>query len=211
MSLRAHTGRRHNFTLVEMIMAMVCLLLIMGAFTKILSGVNKVAVISRGKTDMYEKQRLFFDIVERDLQGLTVSDADGVELTCRLDSAYDEYFFVTSSGLGVDSSDSAVLAEVGYRFDSGNKTLYRDYSTPSSAAFNCLGDSSNGYIWANDWEDNAEIFAGVDSMAMQAYPVTHNTMTAPTYVDITLVLTNDEEEAGWTDTFTRRIYLEREF
>lgn len=214
--------------MIEMIVAL-CVLVIMMAFLMgLITSVNKLAGVQRGQSELYEQQRLLFDLLDRDIRGMVVSNTPGSEISCRfLGTAC---ALVTTSGVGVQNDDSSVLSEVVYRVDT-DSTLVRSYTfcQQNQASWNFLGKTDQS--WAPTPADpHAVVVGSVAAFDIRAYvrtdtgaydPQTDATDTClPSYVTIEVQLYDPRMRgSSWSaddvnktkKTFRRLIHLQREF
>lgn len=170
-------AQRSHFTLVEMMVAMVILVIMIGILFKFLAGAQDAWSTTRANSEIYENARLFFDIVTRDLQAMVVNDVSGAQINYSVDGLGElnsgfKFACVSASGIGTDSSDESILLEVGYQHDQIADTIVRYMTSMSEgpAAWNFY-DSAAG-IWAaeDSWgPDSAILVKGVKSVTFTAY------------------------------------------
>ncbi len=171
--------QRSHFTLVEMMVAMVILVIMIGILFKFLAGAQDAWSTTRANSEIYENARLFFDIVTRDLQAMVVNDVSGAQINYsvdglgELDSGF-KFACVSASGIGTDSSDESILLEVGYQHDESAGTIVRYMTSMSEGPEAWNFYDSAAVIWAdeNSWgpnPDSAILVKGAKSVTFTAY------------------------------------------
>ncbi len=175
---------RCRMTMVELIMAMSILLLLMTFLGTLIHRLQRISEVQRAQSELYEQQRLFFDIITRDLQGMMASTTDGARINYSFDPAeiggFNPVFkalFVSSSAIGVTKTDSSTLMEVGYSFS--DSTVYRWYTTSgdgNNAKWNFYNYNDTTVDWGKPddpagFDDSAVLASSVDSLEMQAYRI----------------------------------------
>ncbi|RMD80995.1 MAG: hypothetical protein D6820_05860 [Lentisphaerae bacterium] len=219
----------HQVTLVELITAMAVLLILMSSLMAIFVSMNKIVVTQQDSADVYREQRLLFELISRDLQGMVVSDVSGEELACKFETPSGSGYrmrFVTTSGIGVDTAALGNLIEVGYYFDSPNHTLYRVSSARGDAQWDPIGNTTvNAYLpdaGTSGYNDSAVVSRTVYEFNVAAYKGTTLIATdTTTYPDLVILSASifDPEMAGgtWTQaeiqrkmiTFHKKIFIKR--
>ncbi len=216
--------RRHHLTLIEMLVAMTALVLIMAFLIELIASINKLSYAQRSQTDLYEQQRLFFDVLSRDLQGMVASDAPEAEIRFNFPASY-AGAWVTSSGIGLQNSDQKTLMEVCYVHDT-DSTVYRYYTSESAGAakYDFLGNPVG--TWATipgSWEDSSVVITSVKTFTMAPYLDDGTAWTSasdtavPAYVEVEIEMYDpriqgvgaDEEVEKLLKKFNKTIYLKR--
>jgi hypothetical protein len=108
-----NTVIRNPFTVVELAVAMGILVIMMGLLVQFVNHAQTAWNQSRKNVRMYEGARLFYDIINRDLQGMITSDEIGAVINYTVDSSELPgnwiIAFVTSSGIGVKDTDTETI------------------------------------------------------------------------------------------------------
>ena len=171
--------QRSHFTLVEMMVAMVILVIMIGILFKFLAGAQDAWSTTRANSEIYENARLFFDIVTRDLQAMVVNDVSGAQINYSVDGLGElnsdsgfKFACVSASGIGTDSSDESILLEVGYQHDESADTIVRYMTSMSEGpvAWNFYDSAAINWAAENSWgPDSAILVKGAKSVTFTAY------------------------------------------
>lgn len=219
-----------GFTMVEMLAAMAILSFIVLMLFQFTSSAQRIWRQSRSNAEIYERAKLFFDIVTRDLQSMAADDTAGAQINYCADTSVlpsgMKMALVTASGIGLGASDRCPLMEVGYAYNSTNKTVYRFMTRQSDgSAWNFYNTAATTWAASASWSSDTAVLAqGVSSFTITPYkmdntPLTSDaddTMTVPSYVRVTISLF-DPRFTGTGDTnlnrtargFSKTIFLNR--
>ena len=135
MRSKIKNTKMSRMTLIEVMIAMVILVIIMGFLTIMVSKAQLVTRQQTRRTNVYNQQRLFFDILSRDLESVVVLDDDSVigdqtvPIHCRLISG-SGIAFMTTSGIGHTDADTSLYLEVKYELSGTD--LIRHYTAESA-------------------------------------------------------------------------------
>ena len=115
--------QRHFFSLIEVLIAVIILVMMMGMMLYIISAAQRSFRLQESKTVMYQKSRMIFDLVERDVRSMVTSNTLYKEIGYHVFSHNanssvsdaDYVACIVTSGDPDDSSTSR-LSEVTYAF-----------------------------------------------------------------------------------------------
>lgn len=202
--MKKHTQNR--MTIVEVIVAMGVLAIIMSVLIGMVNGMNKVAVRQRAQAEIYEQQRLVFDILTRDLSAIYTSDRPGLVVYQNLPQTGTNPVclgrFVTSSGIGQEENDRSSLLEVGYFWFQDDSTLYRAYTSTHD-----LSGSVNG-TW--DFYNATTVNTAMNDDGATGFEDASILATNVNSVRVTYY-SNDGSEFLLTDTSALPAYAEFQF
>ena len=217
--------QRRFFTLAELSVAMIVLMLIMYALFRTIAGAQAAWNGSRAMSEIHQNASLALDVITRDLRAMKVSDVEGAKINFSYNGSGTptSFAFVTTSGLGVDpSSDKTQLAEVGYSLSSTDSTLYRWRTTQSAtAAWNFYEQPPSSWAAGASWEDSVALATSVESVSFEAYTDSVTKMTAssdtyslPSFVKVSLTLVDERVDAQAQKkksrlSFSKTIHLNR--
>ena len=219
--------KTHNIsrmTLIEVMIAMVILVIIMGFLTMMISKVQLVTRSSTRRADIYNQQRLFFDIMARDLESIVVADLESAtgDRTESIDCIFisdSGFAFITTSGIGYTDTDSSLFLEVKYEFNSTTGEIIRHYTAQRHGAdwnyktvnqfYQTMGDESvllegvrNFSVKAYDLQGNEIASTYYDSWVLPAYVEINITVVPPELHDDT-----SSAENQYRYSFSKMIYF----
>jgi hypothetical protein len=229
--------QRRLFTLAELMVAMIVLMLIVYMLFEVVGGAQKAWKGSRAISEMHDTASLALDVIARDVRAMKASDVAGAEINYSYNGSgvVDTdasgtvavlFAFVTSSGLGVDSSDNSMLSEVAYGFNSTTNTLYR-YRTTYSATSDWDFYNADPTTWASitSWEDSTVLATGVSSISFSSWEdpsnevdsINDDSTVVPSFVNVALTVHDQRKEATNSATlisksklaFSKTIHLNR--
>lgn len=114
--------RVRRFTLVELLAAMAVLVVMMFLLFRFIAGAQRAWSVATSSQEVYEKSRIAFDLITRDLQSAVAraDDVPGQHIRFQQVAA-DQLRFVSNGVVGATGSDStpsaSLLAEVGYKLN----------------------------------------------------------------------------------------------
>ena len=226
-------------TLIEMIVALSVFLVLMTFLMGLVNAVGRINSAQRGQSELYEQQRLLFDILDRDISSMVASDTPGSEIAWKF--LGNSCVFVTASGIGVQNNDSSVMAEVGYAVNATDSTLVRyhtfcRYNPNPNPNWDFLGDSTLDAAsglpkWAKTWGEGTDsvtvVVGSVDTFIVHAYrdwnveaTAAEDTFHVPAYVTVEVHMFDPRMKGNtWSATdvdktkkvFRKLIQLKREF
>lgn len=193
-----NTVIRNPFTVVELAVAMGILVIMMGLLVQFVNHAQTAWNQSRKNVRMYEGARLFYDIINRDLQGMITSDEIGAVINYTVDSSELPgnwiIAFVTSSGIGVKDTDTETMIEVGYEFDTTTNQIIRHMATSSSGSWDFYNNPAG--TWAATVAGaSAVIIDGVRDITLTVQApdgsstissASEDTVNTPSRIDISL-------------------------
>lgn len=185
---------RRPFSLVELLVALTILSVVIFGMFEVIVSTQRIWRTQRSRVTVSRNAKLLFEIMTRDLQGITAGEDPDItwgmnelqgsqeDPTSSLPTS--RLFFVSSSGLGANAADQLELIEVAYRFQ--NNTVLRYYTTASDTArydFAGTSDTSWGEDIASDYESADEVIGGVRQFTVIPYgsdgePITHDSPAA---------------------------------
>ena len=191
--------RKSRMTLIEVMIAMVILMIIMGFLTLMLSKAQLVTKQQTRRTNVYNDQRLFFDILSRDLESIVVAEDESTPPdTIGINYAMLNNVgmaFMTTSGIGLTDSDTSNFIEVKYQLVDSD--IIRSYTTQRH---NTDWDyKTNATYYTSTLGDSSVVLEGVKDFTINAYDKTGSSIsstyagtTLPAYVEIKItVVPND--------------------
>lgn len=188
---------RRAFTLVEVLVAMAILMIIMAILVNVVADAQDIWRSHQSRSELSENAAVFFDIITRDLRSFVASDDPIIQYQVDGTPASDSPIlsFVSSSGIGLDNSDTVRLMEVGYGYDTDDSTLIRWYSTATTGGWNLYGDNT----WWDSFGDSVVVCEGLYDFRVACFDRTGTALAtdtvlreAPAYVQVDLTLINPE-------------------
>lgn len=147
------TRLRRCFTLIELLVAMAVFSVLMLTMFELFSQVQGIWTTTRARIEVYDKARLFLDIVSRDLEAYVAPSTAGFQFYAQyLDKSSAEklctekFIFAGSTRLKANSSVVSKISEIEFFFDkTKGKVFYRligdDQRNQGSAGWNFLSNS----------------------------------------------------------------------
>lgn len=130
-TLRTKRVVRHYFSLIEVLIAVIILVIMMGMMLYIISAAQRGFRLQESKTVTYQKSRLVFDLIERDIRSMVTSSTQYKEIGYRVfgnnqESSIndDDYKVCIVTSGDPDDASTSRLSEVTYAF-------HRDPAEPS--------------------------------------------------------------------------------
>ena len=212
-----------RMTLIEVMIAMVILVIIMGFLTLMLSKAQLVTRAQNRRADIYNQQRLFFDILSRDLESVVVLGSEGqagdqtVPINFTMISGKG-IGMVTTSGIGFTDTDSSPYLEVMYLLNS-DSDLVRHYTAQRHGAD---WDYKTNSSFTSTMADSSVVLEGVRDFTVTAYDSTGTALSStyssdvlPSYVEFKVTVVPDDLEDDTTSaenqfrySFSKIIYFQ---
>jgi len=200
---RAHRrGCCRCFTLVELMAAIAILVLLMYMLFRFISSAQTAWSLTNSSTEVYEKARIAFDLITRDLQAAVArsDDVPGRHIRFKQNAA-DELTFVSCTQPTRGSLSD--FCEVGYHLDT--YTFERALVDSPTCGWNIYETNpSEGTV--NDQTGFQKVIGGVLSMGFVCYDDSMNTATwsgmnyetsLPFAVQVTMRLMDDQSFKTW--------------
>jgi hypothetical protein len=151
--------KRHDFTLLEVLIAVIILVGMMTMMLYIVSTAQKSFKLQEARTAMFQKSRMIFDLIERDVRSLVTHDADGKEVGyCIFD--YDPsdlskrtLLTLVSSGDPDDEAHSR-LTEISYSFHTDSSDPDNRFLIKRQLVTEAHGEDWNFCGAPAKWEEN---------------------------------------------------------
>lgn len=226
------TFRCRNFTLVELLVAMIVLAIFMLAMTQFFGASRKIIELSNARQNVFERARIAMDMIADDIQSAYYSDNMKMPM---LKFSGEGLQMVSMRNEPVDASCNTRITGIRYSFEKETVPKRTDIGCIRLTQF---GDSSAS-IWGDamdsgtfsfpDTLQNTVLIQGVTGLNVIMLDKNDNEITEatgdalPTSVTIELELVDEDSDAIWdvisddTDTvkagrkraFTRKISLSR--
>jgi len=146
--------RQRRFTLVELLAAMAVLVVMMFLLFRFIAGAQRAWSVATSNQEVYEKSRIAFDLITRDLQSAVAraDDVPGEDILFQQVAA-DQIRFVSNGAVGASGSDAnpspSLLAEVGYRFNNFAFDRALENSSGSATGWDIYEDRSGAESCVN--------------------------------------------------------------
>lgn len=120
--------KRHSFTLLEVLIAVIILVGMMTMMLYIVSTAQKSFKLQEARTAMFQKSRMVFDLIERDVRSMVTNDYEGKEVGFYVfdhdptDLSKSTLLTLVSSGDPDDTARSR-LTEISYSFHNNTSDL----------------------------------------------------------------------------------------
>ena len=212
---------RHGFTLIELMVAMVVLVVLMAMLFAIISGAQEAYSLADSNAMIYEKAHILFDQLSRDLRSAVTSDLKGREIPLWIapagvhdptDADKQDMLCAVVGGPMPNSVSKVGLVKVRYAFhtkagEPGANTVRRSCAgdmvttgpSPNprwcfygKTAANETTDSDGYPDWVEDSETRHPIIGGVEAFTIVPYPACSGTMNhLPQAFIVTLTLVDE--------------------
>ena len=151
--------RRHSFTLLEVLIAVIILVGMMTMMLYIVSTAQKSFKLQEARTAMFQKSRMVFDLIERDVRSMVTNDYEDNEVGFHVfdhdpaDLSKKTLLTFVSSGDPDDTARSR-LAEVSYSFHNSTSDLDNRFLIKRQLVTEAHGEDWNFCKSPSGWAAN---------------------------------------------------------